>query len=334
MAILMCLSRSLTILLVLPSLVSSFNASAVSVRSYAALGDSYAAGDGAGSSRLLPDVGCGRFSRAYPVQIADDVGLDVYCGTFKNLACGGASTSSVLRTQAPWIGCADIVTLTVGGNEVDFFLLLNECVHQWKPFSTCEAELAKARGLVQSTRFIDNFDRLIAGITRKLRPGAQLMVTGYAQFFNDITDQCGRISFSKTDPSNHLTKELRREFNQMVTMLNDVIKAAAAAHGALYVDMDMVFEGHRFCETGVVEPDPLRSDTWFFNLLYPDTDRISSVNYATKAKHQEPQASLLGPIRDFLDLTKVFHPTSDGHAAIAQEILRLISVAAAGEEVE
>ena len=47
--------------------------------SYAALGDSYASGDGAGSSKLLPnwDISCGRFSEAYPVQLANSTNLEI-----------------------------------------------------------------------------------------------------------------------------------------------------------------------------------------------------------------------------------------------------------------
>ena len=34
----------------------------------------------------------------------------------------------------------------------------------------------------------------------------------------------------------------------MVRLINDVIKAAVEAHEAIYVDVDRLFEGHRFCE--------------------------------------------------------------------------------------
>ena len=75
---------------------------------YAALGDSYAAGAGP----------CGGFDSAYPVLIANDTRLEFM--EFLNLACGGASTASVEKTQVPHIGDADVVTITVGGNEGKF----------------------------------------------------------------------------------------------------------------------------------------------------------------------------------------------------------------------
>jgi hypothetical protein len=107
------------------------HASSSFIVSYAALGDLYAIGAGAGFLQLPPhlDVGCGRFSEAYPVQVAKSSSLEIEESQFRNLAYGGASTASVLHGQVLYIGDSRIVTLTVGGNEVDFFAVLNECIY-------------------------------------------------------------------------------------------------------------------------------------------------------------------------------------------------------------
>jgi len=288
--------------------------------SYAALGDSYAAGDGAGSSRLLPrfDITCGRFSGAYPVQVANSTKIAISEYGFQNLACGGASSLSILFSQVPKISDSDIVTITVGGNEVDFFAVLNACVHQWWPSEPCEKEMAKARALVQSSTFLANFNKMVAQTKRLVKPDARLLVTGYAAFFNDEAEQCNSVSFSRRDPHNVLTNELRKSFNQMVRMINDVIRAAAEAHEATYVDVDRLFEGHRFCEEGVVEPSD-RNDTWFFNINLKDSESRSS-----GARDRNAQKVLPESIKDFFDLTKTFHPTTLGHQAIAEEIVNLV----------
>ena len=294
----------------------TFAAPRSKVSSYAALGDSYASGDGAGSSKLLPnfDISCGRFSGAYPVHVANETSLAISPSSFKNLACGGSSTTSVSRWQVPLISDSDVVTLTVGGNEVDFFVLLNECVHQWRPYSSCEAELDKSRSLIESTGFISSYGNMIRGIMEKLKPNARLLVTGYATFFNEESDQCSHISFSRTKPDNLLTKSLRREFNNLVRLLNDVISSTCAASGAEYIDINQVFEGHRFCERGVVEPSK-RDETWFFNIDYDDNSGLGSdAIFVTQEDHQK---RLPGPIKDFFDLTRTFHPTDAGHRAIA-----------------
>jgi len=272
---------------------------------------------------MLPhfDIGCGRFSDAYPVQIANSSDLDIEGSAFKNLACGGQSTLTVLRGQVPQIKDSQIVTLTVGGNEVDFFAVLNECVHQWRPLSTCEKEWQKSRGLIESSEFIDNFGRLVKETVQTLKPGARLLVTGYARFFNENTEYCDHVTFSRTDPSNLLTREVRMKLNDLINKLNDVIVAAVQTYGAEYINMDKIFERHRFCEEGVLEPDPHRDDTWFFNLRYTgDADLLSE----DKVSEEPTQQGLLDPIKDFFDLTRTFHPTSLGHKAIKEEILRQI----------
>jgi lysophospholipase L1-like esterase len=292
--------------------------------SYAALGDSYAAGDGAGSSRLLPhfDIGCGRFSGAYPVQVANSTDLNIPDDRrhFKNLACGGTTSTSVLYSQVSQIGDSDIVTITVGGNEVDFFVVLNACIHQFwpSPPGSCEKEMLKARTLIQSSAFLDSFNRMVAVTKKKMKPDALLLITGYAAFFNDKSEQCNNVSFSKRNPGNVLTQELRASFNKLLIMVNNVIEAAADAHGAKYINIDAMFEGHRFCEEGVIEPSQ-REATWFFNMNMTRDDASRVAEASDERQHTLPE-----PIKDFFDLTKTFHPTSRGHAAIAKEIVHLV----------
>ena len=297
-------------------LVSSRATSTPLKLSYAALGDSYASGDGAGSSKLLPnlDPTCGRFDAAYPVQLVNNSKLEIT--SFRNIACGGASTTSVLRSQSWWIGNRDVVSLTVGGNEVDFFVLLNECVQQWHPFSTCESEMAKSKALIESSSFIDNYDQMLRGL-RKTAPYSRLLVTGYASFFAEDTDQCSTISFSVTNRTNFLTKTLRREFNTLVRSLNDVIRAACYNHAAEYIDMDKIFAGHRFCEPGVTEPSS-GADTWFYNIEYEQDTKKGSLDARSSQK------MMTGPFGEFFNLTRTFHPTPFGHQAIAQALLKQI----------
>lgn len=286
--------------------------------SYAALGDSYAAGDGAGSSKWLPhlDPACGRFSEAYPVQIAENSSLGI--DNFRNVACGGATTNSIVYKQMLHLTGADLVTIQVGGNEVDFFPVLNECIQQWRPFSTCDREINRARQLVQSTRFVQAFDDMIRHAVEKTGPSTEILVLGYVTFFNAQTEQCNRVSFSKTNSANVLSNELRQSFNNLVVMLNTVIEASAQAHGARYVDIDTLFEGHRFCEEGVEEPRPDWEGTWFFRETPAKTAELD-----TKADDQT-QMVLPNPFRKFSDLTRTFHPTGRGHEAIAEHISSII----------
>ncbi|KEF52275.1 uncharacterized protein A1O9_11515 [Exophiala aquamarina CBS 119918] len=309
--------------------------------SYAALGDSYAAGAGAGSPIVFS---CGRFSEAYPVQIAHSKHLNISDANIHYLACGGSDSRSVLIHQVPFIEKSDVITMTVGGNEVHFFSVLNACVYQWLPISSCEKELAESRALIESRSLIRKIDAVISESVKRKRSDALLLVTGYARFFNERTDLCDHVTFSRTRPLDYLTKDKRRALNQLVSLLNDVVRASADIHGAKYVDIDGIYEGHRFCEEGVHEPDIGRDDTWFFNLpaagfqtdkqneglklpivIEADSDSqqrfiIRKLQWST-SDDDEIDGTLGFPD---LETARTFHPTKFGHVAIADAIVQEI----------
>jgi GDSL-like Lipase/Acylhydrolase family len=286
-----------------------------SITTYTSLGDSYASGPGAG--HLLPASLCGRFSAAYPARLAQSLSPV----RFHSAACGGASTSSVIRNQLSWIGDSDLVTLTVGGNEVNFFGVLNECVYQWRPLGTCEGELRKTRVLIESSGFIEGYAEMLKLVVGRMKHEGRLLVTGYATFFNEETAACENATFSRRNPKQYLTRQLRRELNHLVRMLNHVIRSAAEASGADYVDIDKVFNRHRFCDDGVGEPDDSRSDTWFFNL-----DNSSGGIRKSEGMHDGEWQEILstGLGRGFVDVTRVFHPTKDGHGGIRDAIIKYL----------
>ncbi|KAK5044836.1 hypothetical protein LTR84_010374 [Exophiala bonariae] len=312
--------------------------------SYASLGDSYAAGAGAGSPVVFS---CGRFSGAYPVKVAGGKQLNISHENVRYLACGGSNGQSVLFHQVPFIGNSDVVTITAGGNEIHFFNVLNACVYHWLPFADCEKEIGEARAMVQSRNLINQIDTVIARSAKCMHPDALLLVTGYARFFNERTDLCDHVTFSRTRPLDYLTKEKRRALNQLVSMLNDVIRASAELHGVEYIDIDPVFEGHRFCEDGVREPDIGREATWFFNLPAAKFQGEEQQDELRSASIIAPKVNNLQHLVKFgqlqwaisdgedtesrhtlsfpdLETVRTFHPTEIGHQAIADVIVKAI----------
>lgn len=296
-------------------------------RSYAALGDSYASGVGAGT---LPfpsygDLACGRYSDGYPIQVANHTLLNIEESKFQNLACGGTTSGKVLRDQVPYIDQSDLVSLTVSGNEVDFAAVLNECVYHWRPDIGCEAELVKARMLIESPILLHSLASVISGAVERLKPGALLLVTGYARFFNEETDFCDHATFSRIKSTDYLTKRKRRILNQLVSLLNEVIRATAEVHGAVYVDIDLAFEGHRFCEDGVEEPDVRRSDTWFFNIpSSTEGQTLEEMLLLAQGDHPQEFDPDTRRMPEFPNIRKwrVFHPTSLGHRGISEVVVR------------
>ncbi len=102
-------------------------------------------------------------------------------------------------------------------------------------------------------------------------------------------------------------------------MLNVVVRDAAEAIGAEDVDIDKAFEGHRFCEKGVAEPDNERLDTWFFNLQYDHTEAVKSRE--ARQVHSQDLISAAS-IHGFVDVTRVFHPTTNGHGGISDAVVK------------
>lgn len=63
----------------------------------------------------------------------------------------------------------------------------------------------------------------------------------------------------------YLTQERRRNINDIVRKLNEVIQAAvkrADQERVLFVNYDKNWDGHRFCEEGVEEPAKNYDNTW------------------------------------------------------------------------
>ena len=303
--------------------------------SYVAMGDSYASGNGAGSPGLL-DLKCGRFSGAYPNLIAERLGLRrSWWGGYSDVACAGATTHSVKWKQLLSFRYKEFGTLQIGGNEADFFAVLNECVQQWHPISTCDKELKRAQSLIQSPELAYSFHHMVEhAMYRRSRLDTHLLVLGYATFFNEDTEQCNNVTFSYTNPVNILSHKLRRDLNTLVRMLNKVIKDGAEAHGAIYVDIDQAFEGHRFCERGVDEPRADWTGTWFFreaprssmsNMGWTDSYKsmTSSAISFGDAQKQITSRPATTSVR-FLELTRTFHPTIEGHKAIAERVLEVL----------
>jgi hypothetical protein len=116
---------------------------------WTAWGDSYASGVGAGS--YVDGRRCLRYKEAYPVLINDDPEelLMGSGGKFNNVVCSGATAKEVEEYQfydrdqtdkpnlqyspRPAIGKPTMGTLTVGGDDIDFPGILNNCIVEGFP---------------------------------------------------------------------------------------------------------------------------------------------------------------------------------------------------------
>jgi SAGA-associated factor 73 len=204
--------------------------------------------------------------------------------SFQFLSCTGSGTGDLLlgsdQSQIGRLNTslhADFALLSVGGNDLGFFDIMNSCIFRFYSFysGTCEEALKRSEQQLASDDFENHLRLVITEILDRVhwerRPWFTITVTGYARFFNAETEACDDSSFGIWWRGPKLKRELRQRMNDMVLSVNakirssiDSVNAGFATPKVFFVDYDARFEGHRFCEEGVIEPDYQRNDTWFF----------------------------------------------------------------------
>lgn len=289
---------------------------------FIALGDSYSAGIGTGFD--APENDCRQGLHAYPVLVNEDL-IDAEGPnrtSFQFLSCTGSAIEDLLSGSEPSqiddlnvTSTADFALMSIGGNDLGFFDIMNSCIFRFYSFysGTCESALLKSEAALASPDFAIRLRLAITEVLDRVqwekRPWFTVTVTGYARFFNADTDECDDSSFGVWWRGPKLKKKLRRRMNQMVDDVNNKIKISIDAVNAgftsprvYFVDYDAAFEGHRFCEPNVTEPDYARNETWFFLVGGPDNDNGTSPN-VTATPHD-----LLPPDSPLIDADTCMEP--------------------------
>ncbi|MBM7829903.1 lysophospholipase L1-like esterase [Agromyces cerinus] len=192
------------------------------VAKYVALGDSVAAGQGAGG---YVDA-CLRSPSGYPTL------LDAAPRTnlLRNPSCSGATIADVAANQLSQVNRGTtLVTLTVGANEVDLTGILAACSIP-EPALECLLAVQAAQDYLASGQLTVDIAGLVTAIATR-SPGAEVLVTGYA-----IPFQPGLLPL--TDQVNALTAAM----NSLIAA--GAASAAASGVDAGYVDVTELFAGH------------------------------------------------------------------------------------------
>lgn len=216
----------------LPVLATSASAGAASTVRYVALGDSYSSGLGA-DGFIASSGSCDRSTNAYSALWA----RANRPASYVSVACAGATTSDVLRSQVQALGSSTtLVSITIGGNDVGFSSVMETCVLH--STSTCVQAIGAAEGEV-SSRLPGELDRVLAAIAARA-PGARVVVLGYPHLY-DLARSPGCIGLSSTD---------RTDLNRAADLLDGQIRAAAAKHRDVFADVRSAFAGHQICDPG------------------------------------------------------------------------------------
>ena len=219
----------------------------ISSMDYVAMGDSYSAGFG-----LLDASGsCFRSAnQSYPELVNDALGF----ATFNNVTCSGAETADFYAAQgsnpaqlSALSASTDVVTMTIGGNDLGFTDILTNCAL----LPDCRGTYGGS-GLPTLTAQVSGpvGDAIEAALVAAAAaaPNAEIFIMGYPDILPaGPTGLAWNIACLPT--SGVISDAERTELRSLQAALNAEIAARAAAAGAKvhYVDTYAPSIGHDLC---------------------------------------------------------------------------------------
>jgi len=226
---------------------------------YAALGDSYSSGEGAGDYDARHES-CHRSAYAWPRLMAAALPRLIRHMQYGALiACSGATSEALdgqVEGQASQLAelkdvkpAATLITITMGGNDIGFPAILRNCV---LTLGQCVADgrLKQAENDIQHEKHTLAADYHDVHAADKQ---AQILVVGYPRLFpvseNQVLLRC----------QGWLTDDVRASLNQLDADLNEVIHSAAAQDGLRFVDVTVALNRHEGCT----------ASSWLYPIVRP-----------------------------------------------------------------
>ena len=211
---------------------------------YLGFGDSYAAGIGGGPYKAGPAwiPACVQTEEAYSAMLGGE-----------NLACSGATTTNVSAIvtaaaynpgTAPYLANASVITVTVGGNDIDAGTAAAQCAASVAT-ATCRAALVNSLA-VKLPQLPGKIKAMVA-VIKKYAPRARIVLTGYPRLFTAnalMTEQ---------------QKTTVRTLNSAADLLNGTIALSALAGRVKYVSVTNQFTNHGIGSASpwIVGPPPV-----------------------------------------------------------------------------
>ena len=251
------------------SRAASADADPVTQGSYVALGDSYTSGPDI-PDQVSDPAGCARSDRNYPTLIAQSLGL--VAKTY-DMSCSAARIADLTTSQSTDGGTnpaqlsalttnTTLVTLGIGGNDVDFTSVLSKCVELdlvpsflggglSTDLAPCHAYYT-SDGVDKIQQTIQSADSNLADALAQIKtraPHAHVYVVGYPDLLPSSGTSCAHTLGITADDVAFLNSEELK--------LNSMLQQRAAGAGATYVDTYTPSEGHDACSdsaTRWIEP--------------------------------------------------------------------------------
>jgi lysophospholipase L1-like esterase len=193
---------------------------------YVALGDSYAAGIGAPPYVSSDD--CLQSNNGYPELLDSEKRIHLQV----NASCPGATTSTVAATQLSALTPGvELVTLTVGGNDLGFRDLAGPCLGGTPEQCKEAIDTAEGKLSVLGSALTDLYNQVADAA-----PKALIVVTGYPYLF-------------EIRPEDDPLAAIKEQINNAIRLLNITIQQAVAdaqddGVNIVYVDVTAEFTGH------------------------------------------------------------------------------------------
>ncbi|WP_180987286.1 SGNH/GDSL hydrolase family protein [Arthrobacter sp. AFG20] len=212
---------------------------------YLGFGDSYAAGIGGGAYKAGPawiQEPCIQTEEAYSTMLDGE-----------NLACSGATTTGVSAIvtaaaynpgTARYLANASVITVTVGGNDIDAGAAAVQCAAS---IATAACKAALVNSLAVKLPQLPGKIKAMVAVIKKNAPRARIVLTGYPRLFTAnalMTEQ---------------QKTTVRTLNSAADLLNGTIALSALANRVKYVSVTNQFTNHGIgsAEPWIVGPEPI-----------------------------------------------------------------------------
>ena len=194
------------------------------VRTIVALGDSYAAGIGAGTDVIVG--GCRRSSGSYPVLLAQRLGVSLL-----DRSCPGATIAEAAARSYGLPRDDAAILIQAGGNDMGFVEVATACFIA--SAATCARVVATAGSRLPAMRA-----RLatLATDLRRRSPGSTIVVLGYPRLLGSPARCAALIDGNRVRRINALQRSLDRN-----------LRAAASDAGVDYLDWPRSVDRHSLC---------------------------------------------------------------------------------------
>jgi len=210
------------------------------------LGDSYTAGNGAGANYDSP---CHRSYNSYPWLYMNLLRGAGYSADIWQAACSGAIASQVTGQianvlKSPASNQANLVFLTIGGNDLSFRPIVEGCLLPYTSLltqSSCSSLIDSALNLFPTV--IDNTRSVLKNIAGAM-PHAQIVLVGYPPL---TSPKCPGTPWNQTIAEAQSTFDT--EQSTMVTKLN----RADATTRFHFLSIAQTFSGHGPCAAAATQ---------------------------------------------------------------------------------